>query len=121
MFLISSFFSFLVLAEMNFLVGLLSFFIKSIQGIVRAKYFLVQLLSGLLLPITFFPEVLARIINLLPFTAIAFLPLQCYLGKISFSEFPILILQQSFWVMLLYVLGRVFWKKAISYLTLQGG
>ncbi len=121
MFLVSSFLSFLVLAEMNFLVGLLSFFIKSIQGIVRAKYFLIQLLSGLLLPITFFPEALQKIVNLLPFVTIAFLPLQCYLGKVSVSEFPVLLFQQFFWFVLLYLIGRVLWKKAISHLTLQGG
>ena len=121
MFLISSSLSFLVLAEMNFLIGLLSFHIKSIQGIVRAKYFLIQLLSGLLLPITFFPEVLEKIVNLLPFVTIAFLPLQCYLGKVPYTEFPALIFHQFFWVIFLYVLGRFFWKKAISHLTLQGG
>ena len=121
MFILSSCFSFLVLAEMNFIVGLLSFFIKSIHGISRAKYFLIQLLSGLLLPLSFFPESFAKIVNLLPFVAISFLPLQCYLGKISLNEFYLVLFQQLFWIFLLYFAGRLLWKKAIAHLTLQGG
>lgn len=121
MFLLSSCFSFLVLAELNFIVGLLSFYIKSIEGIGRAKYFIVQLFSGLLLPLSFFPPWAAAILNALPFVAISYLPLQCYLGKVDLTEFVWLISKQFIWFIVLYVIGQLVWKRAIAYLTLQGG
>lgn len=121
MFLCSTFFSFLVLAEVNFLVGLSAFYLKSIQGISRAKYFIVQLLSGLLLPLSFFPAWLQGILDFLPFTSIAFLPLQCYLGKSGIEQFPSIILTQAAWTLALSILGHFVWNRAVAKLTLQGG
>jgi len=121
MFLISTVFSFLVLAEVNFLVGMIAFSVKSIQGISRAKYFIVQLLSGLLIPISFFPDSLLKILDFLPFTSIAFVPLQCYLGKTEISEFSSVIAGQLLWVVFLSIAGHLLWLKAVKKLTLQGG
>ena len=121
LFLISVFCSFLVLAELNFAVGMLAFSIKSIEGIMRAKYFIVQLLSGLLLPIAFFPEVFQQIIYALPFQAIAAIPLEVYLGKLSGGAARSMIGVQLFWFVLLFLIGQWMWRKAVIQLTLQGG
>jgi ABC-2 type transport system permease protein len=121
MFLLSTFLSFFILAEVNFLVGLSAFYLKSIQGISRAKYFIVQLLSGLLLPIAFFPDWLQSILGFLPFSSIAFLPLQCYLGKTSLGNFPEVILTQLGWGLALATLSHFMWQRAVAKLTLQGG
>jgi ABC-2 type transport system permease protein len=121
MFLFSTIFSFLVLAEVNFLIGMSAFYIKSIQGIVRAKYFIVQLLSGLLLPLSFFPNWCQTLLGFLPFTSIAYLPLQCYLGKVAPNEYIWVLVTQIAWVIVLSIIGHLVWKRAINKLTLQGG
>lgn len=120
-FVVSSVFSFLVLTEINFIVGLLAFFFKSIEGVIRAKYFLVQLLSGLLLPLAFFPEWIRWLLDLLPFKIIAYVPLQFYLGKIPHSDIFAVFANQMIWFALLLVLGQWVWQKAVSKVTLQGG
>ena len=121
LFLLATVFGFLVLALINFSIGLLAFYFKSIQGVMRAKYFLTQLLSGLLLPLTFFPDWSQWIINILPFKATTYVPLQLYLGKIPQEEIFASFLFQGAWVLVLLALGHVFSKRAFSKLTIQGG
>lgn len=120
-FLLATALSFLVLAELNFLTGMAAFWFKSIQGIVRAKYFLVQLLSGLLLPLSFFPEALRKGLEYLPFQAIAYVPLQLYLGKADGMDAMFLLSQQLLWVALLGLFSLLTWRAAVRVLTLQGG
>jgi ABC-2 type transport system permease protein len=118
---LSTAFSFLILTELSFIVGMLSFRLKSIQGIIRAKYFLVQFFSGLLLPLTFFPSWLKSAVDILPFKDIAFTPLQFYLGRIAMGDMLAVYVSQFVWWVVLAVLGQLMWKSAIAKLTLQGG
>lgn len=120
-YLLTTLLGFLVFAEFNFLIGLLSFSLKSIQGIVRAKYYLVQLLSGLLLPIAFFPESVQQVFRLLPFHTIASIPLQTYLGKLRGESLMSALGEQLLWVVILFVLGRIGWRAAFHKLTVHGG
>lgn len=121
MFCFSTLVGFVVLAQFNFLIGMLAFPLKSIQGIMRAKYFIIQLLSGLLLPLAFFPGWFRAIIDVLPFKLISYIPLQFYLGKVEAAEVPGVLLTQAFWLVVLWLGGRYFWMRAFSRLTLQGG
>lgn len=120
-FLLATVFSFLITAELNFLVGLLSFSLKSIDGVMRAKYFLLQLLSGLLLPISFFPYWMQEVLQWLPFQAIAFIPLQIYLGQFQGGALLSNLLIQFVWWIALSYCSLLGWKRAVRHLTLQGG
>ena len=60
--------------RLNFLVGLIAIRSKSILGILRAKYLVLELLSGLLIPTTLFPEPLRTILLASPFPHINFTP-----------------------------------------------
>ena len=121
MFFLATFVGFLILVEINFIVGLLAFSFKSITGLIRAKYFLVQLASGLLLPLVFFPDWLRVPLELLPFQTIAYIPLRFYLGKIDQTEIASVLLFQLFWIVVLLILGKIVWERALVKLTLQGG
>src|SRR5208283_2053367 len=48
--------SFFLMAAINFMIGTCAIPLKSILALIRAKYWLVELLSGLLVPVAFFPE-----------------------------------------------------------------
>ncbi|MCB0309880.1 MAG: ABC-2 family transporter protein [Bdellovibrionales bacterium] len=121
LFLCASGLGFFMMAALNFVVGLLAFYIKSIEGIMRAKYNLVNLASGLLLPLTFFPEWLRVILEALPFQALAYVPLNFYLGKVSGPEALPILLNQVYWLSGLTLLGYLMWSRAAAKLTLQGG
>lgn len=121
LFLLSTFLSFLIFAEINFLVGLCALGMKSILALIRAKYFLVELLSGLLIPISFFPPQLQSLSRALPFQHISYTPLRIYLGKLQGESLIMALVLQGFWVVGLYALGNLFWSLAVRKISIQGG
>jgi ABC-2 type transport system permease protein len=121
MFLLAAIGSFLLMGAINFMIGTCAIPLKSILALIRAKYWLIELLSGLLVPVTMFPRVLQRIMAFLPFEHIAFTPLQLYLGKISGADAARALATQWFWVIALLWLGSVWWNRATRKITIHGG
>src|SRR5271168_1558663 len=83
LFMIAALGSFFLMGAINFMIGTCAIPLKSILALIRAKYWLIELLSGLLIPISFFPVVAQKIMAWLPFEHIAYTPLQIYLGKLD--------------------------------------
>jgi ABC-2 type transport system permease protein len=121
LFLVSCVFSLLIFTMINFIVGMMALHIYSILGVIRAKYFIVEFMSGLLVPITFFPEKLQSIMFLLPFPHVSFTPLQIYLGKVKGGEALGSIAMQAAWVAVLFLAGRFGWRLSTRRLCVQGG
>jgi ABC-2 type transport system permease protein len=121
MFLLAAIGSFLLMGAINFMIGTCAIPLKSILALIRAKYWLIELLSGLLVPVTMFPKALQRMMAFLPFEHIAFTPLQLYLGKISGADAARALATQWFWVIALLWLGSVWWNRATRKITIHGG
>jgi ABC-2 type transport system permease protein len=121
LFLVSATASFFLVAAINFLVGLLAIRSKSILGILRAKYLLLELLSGLLIPTTFFPEPLRSILFASPFPHINFTPAALYLGKATGLDAAKLLGLQLGWTVALLALGQWAWRASRRRITIQGG
>jgi len=113
--------SFFIVAGINFAVGTLAIRLKSILGLLRAKYFLLELFSGLLLPISFFPHFFQRALAVLPFQYISYIPVLLYLGKISGLGVMKALGIQVFWVFALLALGDRMWRWSSRRITIQGG
>ena len=121
LFLISAAMSFFLVAAINFLVGLIAIRTKSIMGILRAKYLILELLSGLLIPTTLFPEPFRTALFASPFPHINYTPAALYLGKASgFAALRLLGLQAA-WTAALLAAGQFAWKRSRSRITIQGG
>jgi ABC-2 type transport system permease protein len=120
-FLLSLIFAFLIFASLNFLIGTCAVYLHSILGLIRAKSFMIEILSGLIIPINFFPDRLARWSRWLPFQHISYTPLMIYMGKIGGRELLDVLLLESVWTALLLMAGALFWKKAGRKLIVQGG
>ena len=120
-FLASVLLSFFIVAALNFAVGTLAVRLKSIIGLLRAKYFLLELFSGLLLPISFFPGVLQKMLKLLPFEYISYIPVELYLGKINGWAIATSLALQLFWVVALFLIGDAMWRWSSRKITIQGG
>jgi ABC-2 type transport system permease protein len=121
MFLVSALLAFVLVAAINFLVGLIAIRTKSILGILRAKYFVLELLSGLLIPTTLFPEPLRSALMLSPFPHINYTPAALYLGKAQGAESWRLLSMQAAWAVALVLLGRAMWNSSRRRVTIQGG
>jgi len=113
--------SFLLMGAINFMIGTCAIPLKSILALIRAKYWLLELLSGLLIPIRFFPEPLRVISSWLPLEHIAYTPLQIYLGKLTAAQAARALLLQWLWVVALLGLGAWWWRRATRKITIHGG
>ena len=76
-------FSFLINTQINMLVGIVAFFVENNEGMLRMKRVLVDLFSGVVVPISFFPGWLAVTMKWLPFQAITYLPSSVFTGRIT--------------------------------------
>ena len=120
-FLVSVLLSFFLVAAINFAVGTLAIRLKSILGLLRAKYFLLELFSGLLLPISYFPEVIQKVFKFLPFEYISYVPVLLYLGNINGRKIAASLGLQLFWVVVLFAIGHAMWRWSSRKITIQGG
>jgi ABC-2 type transport system permease protein len=113
--------SFLLMAAINFMIGTCAIPLKSILALIRAKFWLIELLSGLLVPLRFFPAPLQTISHWLPFEHIAYTPLQIYLGKLTLAQSGLALGREALWVALLLWLGHLWWNHATQKITIHGG
>ncbi len=120
-FLVSVSLSFFIVAAINFAVGTFALRLQSILGLLRAKFFLLELFSGLLLPITFFPQVFQRLLSVLPFEYISYVPMLIYLGKLNGPALARAVGLQVLWVALLLALGDGLWRWSSRKVIIQGG
>ena len=120
-FLIAVLGSFFLMAAINFMIGTCAIPLKSILALIRAKQWLIELLSGLLLPMTFFPHTIQQILAWLPFEHIAYTPLQIYLGKLDRAHALRALATEWFWVVALVILAHLWWSRTLRTITIQGG
>src|SRR5271168_652551 len=113
--------SFCIVGAINFLIGTCAIYLTSILALIRAKFWLMELLSGVLIPITFFPGWAQSALAWLPFEHIAYTPLQIYLGRLSTGEAARMLLVQWAWAGALVWLGAVWWRLSIRKITIHGG
>jgi ABC-2 type transport system permease protein len=120
-FLVSVCLSFLIVAAINFAVGTFALRLQSILGLMRAKFFLLELFSGLLLPMTFFPQIAQKIMKVLPFEYISYVPMLIYLGKLNGGGLARAIALQVFWIAVLMAIGDGLWRWSTRKVIIQGG
>ena len=121
MFLVSAVVSFFLVAALNFLVGLIAIRTKSILGILRAKYLVLEVLSGLIIPTTLFPQPFRSILFASPFPHINYTPAALYLGKATGAEAGRLLFLQAAWTVVLLGFGQTVWRRSQHRITIQGG
>ena len=121
LFLVGVLGSFFLMGAINFMIGTCAIPLKSILALIRAKYWLIELLSGLLIPMTFFPPRIQTILAWLPFEHIAYTPLQIYLGKLDRAHALRALGTEWFWVVALLVLAHLWWERSVRNITIHGG
>ena len=103
------------------IIGALAFWMISIRSLTWLLNFIISIFAGLYVPITFFPNVLVRILDFLPFKYMIFVPINIYLGKIPVSldngflgSVWYSLSMQIFWCLMLYFIVVVFWKVSLK-------
>jgi ABC-2 type transport system permease protein len=121
LFLVMLLFSFLINSQINVLTGLAAFFVENNEGLMRMKRVMVDLFSGLIIPISLFPEWAAFLLKVLPFQAITYLPGAVFTGKTTGMGAVDVLLIQVCWFFLLLVPILIIWRMARRRLFVQGG
>ncbi|MCP5116553.1 MAG: hypothetical protein GY953_37470, partial [bacterium] len=95
--------------------------LKSILGLLRAKFWMQELLSGLLVPITLFPSPFRELSSYLPFEHIGFTPMMIYLGEMSWPQIGRAFALEGFWILFLTGFGAWLWRTLSRKITIHGG
>ena len=91
------------------------------KGVVGIIISIADILSGLVVPIPFFPKFLQVISKYLPFQYVSDLPFRIYVGNISLTEGMYGLLIQFIWVIVLMILGYILMQKSLKKVIVQGG
>lgn len=118
---ISIIFSFIVNTQINLLTGIMTFFLFNNDGLIRAKRVVIDLFSGLLLPISFYPLWAQDIMSFLPFQAISYIPSMIFTEGITGNAVFQALLMQVVWVLILIIPIQLLWNLAKKQLVVQGG
>lgn len=121
LYLLSCLMSFLIYVLFDFCFGMIAFFTTYIFGLLMVKEALLSFLTGQLIPISFFPEAVQKAFDFLPFSSMVYTPVMIYLGKYTGKTLGFMLLRQAAWVVILYVLGSLIWKKVTKRLVVLGG
>ena len=121
LFIIAMILSSILMTVLTLLYHVICLFTLDDRGVVNIFMVVSDLLSGLVLPLPFFPDYLQKITNILPFRYITDFPFRLYVGNISINEGLIGIIVQIIWIIILVILGRLLTKKALNKAVIQGG
>lgn len=120
-FLLSLFMAMAISFCVEFCIGMLTFYTNYSWGLQTFQEALVSLFSGALIPLTFFPEWLRAITNILPFQQMSYSPVSIYLGIVKGSQVYETLIFQFVWIVILVIISRLFYSFAIKRVTVQGG
>jgi len=113
--------AFFINALLNTIFGLLTFFLHNAQGLRWAKTLAADLLSGLFLPLHFYPGWMQTVIRWLPFQTVSYLPNMIFTGGLRGRDAWAAIGLQAVWSLVLGALTWSLWRRARRYLVVQGG
>lgn len=91
------------------------------KGIVNLIITIADILSGIVVPIPFFPRFLQIISSLLPFQYISDLPFRIYVGNISLHDGVFGICIQAIWIVIFIIFGNFLMKRSLKRVVVQGG
>ena len=110
-----------IIYHINYIFGLLAFWLKTswyIWWYTEASF---RLFGGTVVPLWFYPKALHNVSMMLPFRFVTFEPISIYLGKLSLNGALEVVLLQIIWIILLILIEKVIWVKAQDKVIVQGG
>lgn len=120
-FFLSLVFSFIINTQINLLAGIATFFLFNNDGLIRAKRVVIDLFSGLILPISFYPGWAQDIMGYLPFQGISYIPSMIFTEGFKGSAVAEALITQAVWSLVLIVPIYFMWSLAKRQLIVQGG
>jgi len=119
LFVLSLLLAYLIFFAFNLLVGMVAIVSLNISSYTWAIDALVSFASGMVVPLTLFPDKLKALLYLLPFYNLYQSPLQIYLGS-AHNIYQVLAIQ-LLWVVVLFLCAHLAWRIMDKKVQIQGG
>ena len=121
LFIISAINGMMIYFSISYLIGLIGFWFLAVGSLSMLFNVLINVFSGEMVPLWFFPEFLYELSAFLPFRLIYFAPLAIFLEKTVLADAIGFVLQQFLWIGILTGIERILWMRAVRKLVIQGG
>ncbi len=82
---------------------------------------IINICSGLIIPLPFFPEAMQKVFRLLPFRFLSDVHSRIFAGDIPLNQVPAELARELIWLLLLVAAGRVLTARARVRIEVQGG
>ncbi|MGG7164393.1 ABC transporter permease [Clostridium ihumii] len=121
LFCVSTVISFIIMFNLFFLVGTLTFWVENVLTLRDNLWNIIKIFSGQIFPIAMFPQVIRRFCSILPFQYIYYIPIAIFQGKLLEKSLLYNFIGQIVWALLLTLINICIWKNGIKNYASQGG
>lgn len=105
----------------GFMFGQIAFITQAMWGVLSMLDIFVSFLSGGIVPLSLFPSWAQSILTYTPFPSIISLPVRIFMGLCSAHEIWTGFLTSLFWIVILNILGALWYKRSVRHVVVFGG
>ena len=121
LFILSSVLTLGVVVSFGMLIYITTFYTMSPLGVRIIAAVFADFMAGSIVPLPFFPDGFRQAAELLPFAAMQNMPLRIYSGNISGFDALLGIFLQIFWLVVLFIAGKIWMRGTLKKVIVQGG
>lgn len=103
------------------IVGCLTFWLEEAIAVMWSVEILFSFMSGEYLPLDFFPDLMTRIVEFLPWSCFGYIPTKIVLGHYGYTAILKLLIINVLWILVFVELYKTLWKKGNKYYSAIGG
>ncbi|MDD4113046.1 MAG: ABC-2 family transporter protein [Herbinix sp.] len=97
-----------------YIVGLTSFFIERIKGVITTIYAIRLFVSGSIIPLSFLPRIFHNATYFFPFRFYIYEPVNTLLSNMSLKNIHINLMMAFIWLISLIILSSILWKLGLK-------
>jgi ABC-2 type transport system permease protein len=120
-FMLTTFGGMIIYFQMSYMLGVMGFWTAQSWGPRFCFEILLEFCAGAYFPIDVLPKAAQKILMMLPFPYLVFVPSSIYLGRIQDGAIIACLWHQLFWIVTLSVGVNLFWKKGLRFYAAEGG
>lgn len=121
LFLITLILGLVLIVAISMLIYISVFYTMSPMGSMLLFAVFGEFFAGLVIPVPLMPDLLKKIVYVLPFRYTSDLSFRIYAGNIGIREAVISIGVQLLWIIIIVSAGKLWMKKALTRIVIQGG
>ena len=121
LFLVAVTFSAWLTFGISYCLGLLSFWFTEIEGITSILWMGIFIFGGQGIPISFFPDSIRPLVELIPFRYVFSVPLEIFTHRLNTGGLLVGFMMQITWLVVFWLLGKFLWHRGLKIYSSFGG